>query len=154
MMIVLGCALALLLGATSPGIAEVRSYAFVRPDGTLKIRGKTIRLHGVYVPQTGRHCDTALRPSRCGSRAAIALDRKIQGFVHCFEQLVFRDGSIAATCFVKRTRFSDGQDLGAFLITEGWAVAGPRAPFEYVVLERVARTHRRGIWGFQADSLR
>ncbi len=141
------------MAIAAPSTADIRSYAFVRPDATLTVRGKTIRLYGVYVPHTGQYCDTLLRPSRCGSRAAIALDRKIQGFVHCFEQKVFRDRSIAAICYVKRTRFHAGQDLGAYLISQGWAVAAPDAPFEYIVQERIARIGRRGIWGFQADEV-
>ena len=36
---------------------------------------------------------------------------------------------------------------------QGWAVARPGAPIEYVTLERFAKANHRGFWGFQADSI-
>ncbi len=41
-----------------------------------------------------------------------------------------------------------GPDLAAYLLRKGWAAALPGAPFEYQVLERIARTKGLGIWGF------
>ena len=38
-------------------------------------------------------------------------------------------------------------DLGAYLIERGWAVASPEGPFEYQVLEKIARERRMGVWG-------
>jgi endonuclease YncB( thermonuclease family) len=45
-------------------------------------------------------------------------------------------------------------DLGAYLIREGWAVALPQAPFAYHTYQEIAKVNRRGVWGFQADSIR
>ena len=99
-------------------------------------------------------CDAGFRPVRCGTRAALALERKLSGFVHCVETVVEGFGRLAAVCYVGRSRFDEGEDLGAFLIRQGLAVAAPDAPFEYVVQERIARANRRGLWGFQVDSVR
>jgi endonuclease YncB( thermonuclease family) len=44
-------------------------------------------------------------------------------------------------------------DLGAYLIREGWAVALPEAPFAYHTYQEIAKVRRRGVWGFQADSI-
>jgi endonuclease YncB( thermonuclease family) len=44
--------------------------------------------------------------------------------------------------------------LGAYLIREGLALAGPDAPFEYQALERIAQTNGFGVWSFQADQFR
>jgi endonuclease YncB( thermonuclease family) len=63
----------------------------------------------------------------------------------------YDDGSISAICWTKRSNFSEGTDLGAYLIREGLALAGPDAPFEYQALERIAQTNGLGVWGFQAD---
>lgn len=126
--------------------ADLVSYARVRDDATLKVGGRQIvRLYGIHVPPTGRRCRTNLRPARCASRAALALDFKIQGFVSCREIHRHRDRSISAVCHNK------GVDLGAYLIQRGWAVARPDAPFQYEVLERIAQQHYMGVWGFQAD---
>ena len=92
-----------------------------------------------------------MRPVRCASRAVLALEFKIQGFVYCVESSRNADGSLNARCFVNRGHFDEGEDLGAYLIEQGWAVATPDAPFEYRTLERIARHHDRGIWGRSVD---
>jgi endonuclease YncB( thermonuclease family) len=134
--------------------AVIRSYALVQDDATLRVQGKTIRLFGLYIPPTERGCATVLRPPACGSRTVRALELKIQGFVECLPQQLYRDGSIGAICYVNEGSILDPPvDLGAWLIEQGFAVAGPDAPFEYGVLEKIARTNRRGVWGFQVDRI-
>jgi len=128
---------------------EVVSYALVQPDAALKVAGKVFQLYGLYYPPSGETCQRNFRPAKCGSRAVLALESKIQGFVACRPVRRNADRSFDAFC---RTRFA-GEDLGAYLISEGWALALPHAPFEYHALERIARAHNRGVWGFQVDSL-
>lgn len=134
--------------------ADIVSYAIVQEDATLKVKGRTIRLFGIYIPPTDRTCLRFLRPTPCGSRAAMALELKIQGFVHCEEKERYADGSISAICWVGRSTFDEGEDLSAYLIREGWAVALPDAPFEYHVLEKIARRRSLGVWGFPVDRFR
>jgi endonuclease YncB( thermonuclease family) len=146
--------LAALCLAGAPAAADIESYAIVQDDASLQIRGKTIRLFGVHVPTDATQCRTNIRPARCASRAALALDFKIQGFVHCREVRENPDGSIDAFCSVNHSRFSDGEDLGAYLIGHGLALALPDAPFAYHAQEKIARANGRGVWGFQVDSTR
>jgi|SRR5690349_6492531 len=150
----LAIVVALLLPAgTAPARAatNIIGAAAVLPDGTLRVNQYWIRLYGVYIPERGQQCRTFISPVYCGARAAVALDTRIQGFVFC--QAVSRntDGSVNAFCSWGRTFNSSGEDLGAFLIERGLALAGPDAPFEYVALERVAQTRGSGIWGFRPD---
>lgn len=133
---------------------DIIGAAIVRADGTLRVGRHLVRLYGVYIPATGKQCRTFLSPVYCGSRAAVALDSKIQGFVFCRVVSRNADGSVNAFCFVDRTFNSDGEDLGAYLIARGLALAGPFAPFEYVALERIAQTRQLGVWGFAVDSIR
>jgi len=131
-----------------------RPYGSIDPQ---EIQGRTVRLVGIYIPPTWQTCQTSVRPVRCGSRAVLALEFKIRGFVKCEVWSRYADGSIDAVCRVRGqgSVLSPREDLGAWLIKQGWAVALPDAPFEYAVFEKIiARTHRRGIWGFQADSVR
>ena len=141
-----------------PGAAhadEITSYAIVRDDGSLRMRGRIFRLFGTYIPDGSRVCRGNFRPVLCGTRASTALEMRIQGFVTCDPQARLRDGSIAAFCYVSgRSTLDPPVDLGAFLIEQGLAVATPDAPFEYGVLEKIARTNRRGVWGFQVDDIR
>ncbi len=147
--------IAVLAGAPGPALAQAGELAFVQPDGTLKLGNRRIRLYGIYLPPTDRFCRTFLRPPRCASRAVLELDRMIHGFVWCEPVLRNRDGTLSAVCRVRRndSRRGSRADLAAELLRQGWAVALPGAPIEYVTLERIAQVHNRGVWGFQVDSI-
>jgi endonuclease YncB( thermonuclease family) len=82
------------------------------------------------------------------------LEFKIQGFVFCRRIGQNPDTSISAICHVRRTSGTGSEDLAAFLLMEGLALALPGAPFEYVALERIAQTRGLGLWGFSVDSIR
>jgi len=148
--------LAILCLALACGTAvsrELHSYALVQEDASLQIKGKRVHLYGIYLPDTGRHCRSNIRPVWCASRAALALDFRIQGFVHCYPQTKNADNSLNAICYVDRGPFDDGKDLAAYLLEQGWALALPDAPFDYHALERIARHNHRGVWGFPVDSV-
>lgn len=148
-------ALLLLVGAVcGPAAAqELVGHAIVRSDGSLLINEQVVRLDGIYLPPTNRQCRDWIRPVRCDSRAVLALDFKAQGFVRCFPQSRNTDGSLNAVCYVDRTSFDPGEDLGAYLIERGWALALPHAPFEYHALEKIAIAQEVGVWGFPVDSV-
>ena len=140
-------AVSIVLGSLGAAAApDIVSYAIVQDDGSLRVQGRTIRLFAIYVPPTGRTCRTVIRPVRCAPRAALALDVKIGArFVRCERTGAGPRRSIEAVCRV------DGEDLGAYLIAQGLALARPGAPFEYAALERIARARRLGVWGFPAE---
>lgn len=145
----------LLAVPVSAAPASIESYAIVRDDASLIMRGREIRLFGVFFPQDGRVCEGRIRPVQCGTRAAQALRLKIQGFIECRPQARLSDGSLAAICYADGNSMLDPKiDLGAWLIQEGLAVAGPNAPFAYHTYERIARANERGLWGFQVDRIR
>ena len=128
---------------------EISSFAFVQADGTLKIAGYLVRLYGIYIPPTDQTCNTFIRPVPCGTRASLALDFKISGdFVHCIPRGTNPDGSVTASCRV------GNEDLSAWMLQRGWAVALPDAPFEYSALEKIARSGGIGIWGIPVDIIR
>lgn len=131
---------------------EISSYAFVNDDGTLRIKRKTIHLYGIHIPETGQHCRTNFRPPVCGSRAALALEFKIQSFVRCEIMEENDDGSLVGWCRVNASKFDEGTDLSAYLLERGWAVALPDAPVEYQTLEKIAYRRGVGVWGFTIDS--
>ena len=144
-------AVAVAIGSfVSPAIAEVGSRAIVQDDGTLRVDGKTVRLFGIHIPIIGRTCRTFIRPKKCGSRAVLALDFKVHRFVRCERKQRHADGSVSAICHT----LGDREDLSAWMLYQGWAVALPGAPIEYITLERIARANGRGFWGFQVDSIR
>ncbi len=104
--------------------------------------GQKIWLYGIFIPLNDRTCRTYQIPIKCGQRSLLALEFKIgSSFVSCEKKEEREDGSITAVCRVK------GEDLSAWMLQEGWAIALPEAPFEYKALEEIARQHYRGIWG-------
>lgn len=145
----IGALLAAIAGSAAPQVPDISSFAFVRDDATLEVAGYWIRLYGIYVPPTDRTCYTFIRPIPCGTRASLALDFKISGyFVHCTPLVSNVDGSTTAACSV------DGEDLSAWMLQNGWAMAVPGAPFEYVAMERLAQSKGIGIWGIPIDTFR
>lgn len=132
---------------------EISSYARINEDGSLRIDGHTIHLDGIYIPETGNTCKTYRNPPVCGSRAYIALDFKIDGFVRC--EILSRndDRSLNGRCRVKTGAFNEGEDLAAYLLERGWAVALPDASIEYHTLEKIARARGMGVWGFPVDNV-
>lgn len=133
---------------------EISSSAIVNDDGSLRIAGRTIHLYGIHIPRVGGNtCSRNKRPPFCGSRAAIALDFKISGFVRCELMGANSDGSHVGWCRVKASFFNEGEDLSAYLLERGWAVALPDAPFEYRTLEKIAQSRQFGIWGIPVDNI-
>ena len=141
------------LSAPAAFAYEISSSARVNDDGTLRIKGKTVHLWGIHIPQTGQTCTRNRNPPNCGSRAALALDFKIDGFVRCEIMERNQDGSLVGWCRVNAGHFSDGEDLSAYLLQKGWAVALPDAPIEYQTQEKIARSRQFGIWGIPVDNI-
>jgi endonuclease YncB( thermonuclease family) len=133
---------------------EVQGHALVQNDGSLLINGRVVRLHGVYLPPTEHRCEARILPIQCAERSVLQLKFKVKGYVYCDPRSVNSDGSLNAVCYAGRTSFDPGEDLGAFLILNGWALATPEAPFEYQALEKIARTREVGVWGWAVDSVR
>lgn len=137
----------LLIAQSATAAADISGYAFVQRDGSLRVDSRNIHLYGIHIPATEDSCRTSERPIRCSSRAALALEFKISGFVHCEPIDRHEDGSLTARCT------ADGEDLSAYLLKRGWALALPDAPFEYVALERIAQQHSVGVWGLAVDRI-
>lgn len=143
------CFLLALLSAPAARAEELSSYAFVQDDGSLRVSGRAVRLFGIHIPRTAEACRSFERPVVCAPQAALALDFKIGAdFVRCAIRAKNDDGSITALCRVR------GDDLGAYLLERGWALALPDAPFEYVALEKIARHKGMGVWGHSVEQRR
>jgi endonuclease YncB( thermonuclease family) len=144
--------LIIVLFSGAPVIAqELKSYAFVNEDGTLRIKQKTIHLYGIHIPKTNNNCRTTQQPPVCGQRAALALEFKINSFVKCEIVSENPNGSLTGLCVVNYSHFDEGEDLSAYLLERGWAAALPDAPVEYHTLEKIAQSRGMGVWGIAID---
>lgn len=143
------CGLLMLLSAQTAWPEDLSSYAFVQDDGSLRVSGRVVRLFGIHIPPTAESCRSFERPVVCAPQAALALDFKIGAdFVRCTPKAKNEDGSIIALCRVR------GEDLSAYLLERGWALALPDAPFEYAALEKIARHKGAGVWGHSVEQRR
>lgn len=133
------------MAAVAPNTAEAEELigrATVIDGDTLGIRDQKIRLHGIDAPEASQHC---MRPNgkewRCGQQAANALSDKIgHRNVRCVGDKRDRWGRLIAVCFL------GSQDLNAWLVQQGWAVAYRHYSKDYVPLEDGARQAKAGVW--------
>jgi endonuclease YncB( thermonuclease family) len=131
------------------GAADLSGFVFMQDDGTLHLKGRTIHLFGIYIPPTAEDCYTFIRPPPCAPRAVLALEFHFgNDFLRCDITDRRPDGTLTARCR------SDDEDLSAWMLRQGWAVALPDAPFEYHALEKIARAQGRGIWGLPGRIVR
>lgn len=136
--------LAVILGLlAAPVLASpITGRATVIDGDTLDIRGTRIRLHGIDAPESAQLCkDAAGLDYRCGQRAALALSDRIgTATITCEARDTDRYGRTVAVC--RRA----GDDLNAWLVAQGHAIAYRRFSAEYVPQEDAARAAKRGIW--------
>lgn len=111
-------------------------------DGdTLEIGRTRVRLHGIDAPESRQSCVADGRRWPCGERATRALASRIGSrTVNCEERDRDRYGRSVGVCR------EAGEDLNAWMVRQGWALAYRRYSRAYVAEESEARTARRGMW--------
>ena len=120
---------------------DVSGRASVIDGDTIEVGGERIRLHGIDAPEREQLCRAGGKNLRCGRQVSRALADRVDGrLVVCEEQDRDRYGRIVALCR------ADGQDLGAWLVSQGWALAYRRYSTAYVSEEASAKAARRGLW--------
>jgi endonuclease YncB( thermonuclease family) len=140
-------------GLAAPRVVD--GLAIVLGDGTLSVGGTRVRLFGIYIPQLERTCSTVIRPPFCAPKSVIVLEQKVQGFVRCEIVRFGPDGVPEGICGQRgRDLFGPREDLAAYLVQKGFALAAPEAPPEYIALERLAQSRELGLWGAKLLELR
>ena len=138
-MIMMATLLALCIAPATAG--DVEGTASVIDGDTIEIHGTRIRLHGIDAPESGQSCVALGVEWRCGQRAALALDTRISGrTVSCDERDIVRYGRVVAVCTVDR------EDVNAWMVAEGWALAYRRYATDYVDEEADAQAAGLGVW--------
>lgn len=132
----------------------IDGLAIVQSDGSLRLGGETVWLHGVEIPLFVRTCTSVVRPPRCGARSVLVLANLITGFVRC--EIVRRRGrAYEGICTqAGRDLFGPRDDIAAELVLRGWALAAPDAPSQYRAYEAIAESRDAGLWGSKIVNIR
>ena len=113
--------LSVLLAWGALALADIIGKPRVIDGDTIEIAGQRIRLHGIDTPEAKQLCEAEGKPWRCGQEATFALANIIgRTWVDCVERDQDRYSRIIAVCKVGGPK---GQDLGAWMVSEGWALA-------------------------------
>ncbi len=136
----IACAFCLAVGMAAAADRPAGIPSVVDGD-TLDLHGQRIRLWGIDAPESRQLCRHDGRPWRCGQAAALALaDRIGRHAVHCEVRDVDRWKRLIAICH------EAGEDLSAWMVRNGLALAFRRYATDYVQAENDARHARRGLW--------
>lgn len=124
------------------GAKIISGTASVIDGDTIEIHGQRIRLSAIDAIESRQPCILAGgKHWNCGRDAAFALSDKIgRAPLACEVKDIDRYGRSVAVCGLR------GEDIGAWMVENGWAVAYRRYGTEYVAAEGRARGAGLGIW--------
>ena len=129
------------LGTALASRPTLTGRARVIDGDTLDVGGARIRLHGIDAPESRQGCNADGRRWPCGERATRELGRRLgDRTVSCEERDRDRYGRIVAVCR------ASGEDINAWMVRQGWALAYRKYSRAYVAEESAAKAARRGMW--------
>lgn len=121
---------------------QISGKATVIDGDTLNMDGIRIRLFGVDAPEFAQSCTRPDGSSwTCGAQARAELEKRIGARrLDCEQRDIDSYRRSVAVCRV------DGEDLNAWLVASGWAVAYREFSDDYVTHEAAASAQRLNIW--------
>jgi endonuclease YncB( thermonuclease family) len=121
---------------------DLSGLARVIDGDTIAIGTRHVRFEGIDAPETDQVClNTKGEHWTCGIAARDQLSSHIDGrIISCTPRGQDRYRRTLAICFVS------GENLNAWMVREGWALAYVRYSREYVGDEGAAREERKGMW--------
>jgi endonuclease YncB( thermonuclease family) len=123
------------------GTHTITGRASVIDGDTIEIHGTRIRLFGIDAPESDQSCTVHGKEFRCGQRAAFALSDEIGNrVVSCQPKDRDRYGRVVAVCL------AGGEDINAWMVAKGWALAYRHYSNDYVSQEEQAAKLKIGIW--------
>lgn len=139
--------LALVSGAPAwagslPSRQDLTGHPRVVDGDTLAFGAQRVRLFGIDAPESTQMCGQGSDRWRCGQASKELLDREIgQTTVRCQVKDADPYGRLVAVC-----RTSQGEDLNAFMVSEGLAIAYTQYSEAYLPHQRRAQALGYGIW--------
>lgn len=144
MLVVGGCLFAFgsfAASAKEPLPEPLIGVASVIDGDTIEVHGTRIRFHGIDAPESRQTCLRAGEPIRCGKDAAFALSDFLgRKTVTCEPMKYDRYKRVIARCVTGK------QDIEAWMVSNGHAVAYRKYSMDYVEAEELAKAAKRGVW--------
>jgi endonuclease YncB( thermonuclease family) len=130
------------LSISTANAAEIAGVPHVVDGDTITIADVKIRLDGIDAPETDQVClDRQAARWACGIEARNQLAQHVDNrTVHCTQSGVDVYRRALADCSL------DGEDLNAWMVRQGLALAFVRYSKAYVADEASARNAQRGMW--------
>jgi endonuclease YncB( thermonuclease family) len=130
------------LALSHPTMAETLAGVPVVIDGdTIEVDNKRIRLFGIDAPEKRQTCLSSQGDWPCGQVAAQELTQHLsKKSVVCIEHGRDRYKRMIATCRI------GSEDIGAWMVGRGWALAYRHYSLAYVPDEEMAKDAGKGIW--------
>ena len=126
---------------------QIADTASVVDGDATEIEDQRPKLNDIDAPELEQRCRLEGAPWRCGKDAAAALAWKVgQRLVTCEQEDKSKPGHVIAKCSV------GGEDLGEWMVLNGWAVALYLYSYEYSRAETLARANQRGIWASEFEA--
>ncbi|WP_225309040.1 thermonuclease family protein [Hypericibacter adhaerens] len=134
--------IAFLLVAVPAQSADLQGRPSVIDGDTIEIHGTRVRLFGIDAPESRQLCrDAQGKDYRCSQKAALALaDHVGSSPVSCQPRDTDRYGRTVTVCYL------GSEDLNAWMVAQGWAVAYRQYSTDYVPQEEAAHAAKLGIW--------
>jgi endonuclease YncB( thermonuclease family) len=128
--------------AATGSTGAIQGRAAVVDGDTLEVQGTRIRLFGIDAPESAQTClEQSGKTYRCGQRAAFALADKVGArVVSCQPTGKDRYDRVVARCSVA------GEDLQAWMVRNGHALAFRRYSKAYRPYEAEAKAAKAGMW--------
>ncbi|MBZ0130621.1 MAG: thermonuclease family protein [Rhodobacteraceae bacterium] len=122
--------------------ADLIGQVTITDGDTLRLGGVRIRLHGIDAPEMDQTCRTEQGVTwPCGRYVATSLAAWIgNSVVACRQTDTDNYGRTVATCSIA------GEDIGAWLVENGLALAYRKYSLDYVAAERRAASADLGLW--------
>jgi endonuclease YncB( thermonuclease family) len=130
------------LACWSAQAADLSGVPRIVDGDTLAIGSTKVRLEGIDAPETDQVCLNAN-----GVHWACGIDARDQLAAHVAgREIRCASGGIDAYRRTLGTCYFGNEDLNAWMVQEGWALAYVQYSKAYVHAEEDARTNQRGIW--------
>lgn len=130
-----------LIQPAGPARVDLRGPAGVTDADSLLVDGRAVRLEGLDAPEARQTCTRQGAAWPCGQDASAALRLFIgPREVACEARGEDRFGRTLGRCWAGR------EEINAWLVREGWAVAYTRYSWRYLPQQVLAWWEGRGLW--------